>query len=61
MVTFEEMNLPVPNPQTQKWPNLLIYSLYSVVMKEGFISGAKEILRIKQNSQSGPIVEEAEA
>ena len=61
MVTFEEMNLPVPNPQTQKWPNLLIYSLYSVVMKEGFISGAKEILRIKQNSQSGPIIEEAEA
>ena len=61
MVTFEEMNLPVPDPQAQKWPNFLVYSMYSIVMKEGFISGAKEILRMKQNSQSGPEVEEPEA
>ena len=51
MITFEEMNRAVPKPDTEKWPNLLIYALYQVVMKEGFISGAKQILD-GQNSQS---------
>ena len=57
MVTFEEMNLPIPDAEIRKWPTTLIYGLYSVVMNEGFLSGATEILRIKQNSQSGPEVE----
>ena len=44
MVTFEEMNQVVPDPKILKWPNSLVYSLYSVAMQEGFIAGAKEIL-----------------
>ena len=44
MVTFEEMNLDVPDSGAEKWPNFMIIELYSVILKEGFISGAKEIL-----------------
>ena len=44
MVTFEEMNLDVPDSKVEKWPNFLIFALYTVMLKDGFISGAKEIL-----------------
>ena len=45
MVTPEEMNQPVPDPVASKWPNLLVHALYSVIMNEGFISGAKTLLK----------------
>lgn len=51
MVTFEEMNVPVPNPRNQIWPNFFIRALYSMMMKEGFIAGAKEILKENSNQQ----------
>ena len=60
MVTFEEMNLPVPDIQARKWPDFLIHAMYSSVMKEGFISGATEILRIQRNVQDGHAVEDSE-
>lgn len=42
MVTFEEMNIDVPEPKF--WPTALIHSMYSVIMTEnGFISGAKKL------------------
>ena len=44
MVTPEEMNQTVSAPATPKWPNLLVHALYSVIMNEGFISGAKTLL-----------------
>ena len=44
MVTFEEMNQAVPDPEATKWPNPLIYGLYSSIMEGGFISGAQQIL-----------------
>ena len=51
MVTFEEMNIPVPNPSNQIWPNIAIRALYSIKMKEGFIAGAKEILKANSHQQ----------
>ena len=45
MVTFEEMNRSVPNPRNKIWPNFAIRALYSIMMEEGFIAGAKKILK----------------
>ena len=54
MVTFEEMNQPIPDSVPARWPDVLVYALYSVIMNEGFISGAKHILEAgdKQGSKS---------
>ena len=43
IVTYEEMNIPIPNPGF--WPRALIHALYSIIMEEGFISGANSILK----------------
>ena len=43
IVTYEEMNIPIPNPGF--WPGALFHALYSIIMKEGFISGANSILK----------------
>ena len=48
MVTFEEMNIDMPEPKY--WPMALIFSMYSVMMTEnGFISGARKILNLDKN------------
>ncbi len=52
MVTFEEMNQPVPDPETAKWPNFFVYALYSVIMNQGFISGAEQILEFETMRRS---------
>ncbi len=54
MVTFEEMNQPVPDPANTKWPNFLVHALYSVIMNEGFISGAKLILETRNGEHKRP-------
>ena len=46
MVTYEEMNVPVPRPPVV--PNLLIHGAYTLIMEKGFISGAKELLARKE-------------
>ncbi len=43
MITFDEMNMAAPEPEAGKW-HILVCALYSTVMKEGFVSGAKHIL-----------------
>ena len=52
MVTYEEVNQPVPDFRTSRWPNLLIRALYSAIMNEGFVSGAKLILETRNRKRS---------
>ena len=54
MVTFEEMNITVPKSEIDKYPNFLIHAIFSVVMEEGFIAGAKEITSVEARSQQEP-------
>ena len=44
MITFEEMNLPVP--ESGVYPEYLLRALYTVVMDQGFVSGTEEILKL---------------
>ena len=44
MVTFEEMNIAVPDTNWNKWPEFFVRALYSVMMEEGFMSAANLIL-----------------
>ena len=37
MVTFEEMNLPVPKPK--HWPSALFFALNRVALEKGFVRG----------------------
>ncbi len=51
MVTFEEMNVPAPNPWRVMWPGITVQAHYSRMMKKGFIAGAKEILKANSLKQ----------
>ena len=51
MVTFEEMNKPVPYPRNEIMPYLVVRALYSIMMQEGFIAGAREILKTNSNDK----------
>ena len=51
MVTYEEMNLKVPDAGTGKWPNMLIIALYRVISSEGFVAGMNAILNPAQLSE----------
>ena len=51
MVTYEEMNLKVPDAGIGKWPNMLIIALYRVISGEGFVAGMKTILNPAQTSE----------
>ena len=51
MVTYEEMNLKVPDASTGKWPNMLIIALYRVISSEGFVAGMNTILNPAQSSE----------
>ena len=46
MVTYEEMNIPVPSLSVI--PHVLQKEVYAIILEEGFISGAKKILDKKQ-------------
>ena len=50
MVTFEEMNLPVPDPEINRWPQMLFHALFTVLVKDGFLSGAAEVERLRKSS-----------
>ena len=54
MVTFEEMNQPVPEPAAAIWPGFLIRAMYAVIMREGFVSGAEEILSARSGECTKP-------
>ena len=49
MVTFEEMNLPVPDPEINRWPQMLIHALFTLLVKDGFLSGAAEVERLRKS------------
>ena len=51
MVTYEEMNLKVPDASTGEWPNMLIIALYRVISSEGFVAGMNTILNPAQSSE----------
>lgn len=51
MVTFEEMNVKVPDSQGRRWPNFLIAALYTVISKDGFVAGMETILHANQSDQ----------
>ena len=49
MVTYEEMNLKLPDAGAEKWPNMLIIALYRVInSSEGFVAGMNTILNPAQ-------------
>ena len=50
MVTFEEMNFDVP--ETEMWPAALIHAMFSAVSRDGFISGAEEIINRYESRKS---------
>ena len=50
MVTFEEMNLEVPQPEF--WPTGFFHAMISAVMADGFISGAEQMLSIHESQES---------
>lgn len=61
MVTYEEMNLDVPDSESQRrWPNPLIYALYAVVMEKGFLAGAQEVLTIHERGGTTTVGEASE-
>ena len=51
MVTYEEMNLKVPDGGVGNWPNMLIIALYRVISSEGFVAGMNNILNPAQSSK----------
>ena len=51
MVTFEEMNVTVPESHATKWPNFLIAALYNVISQEGFVSAMDTILHASQSAE----------
>ena len=51
MVTYEEMNLKVPDASTGEWPNMLIIALYRVISSEGFVAGMNTLLNPAQSSE----------
>ena len=51
MVTYEEMNVEVPDAGTGKWPNMLIVALYRAISSEGFVAGMNTILKSAQTSE----------
>lgn len=42
MVTFEEMNQPVPQPD--QFTTMIMFSMYAVMQKDGFINGAGSVV-----------------
>jgi hypothetical protein len=44
MVTFEEMNLPVPEPPF--WPTALVKGIHDIILQNGFLAGAAEIVHL---------------
>lgn len=51
MVTFEEMNVRLPDAETGRWPNMLIVALYRVISSEGFVAGMETILEPAQTGE----------
>ena len=49
MVTYEEMNLPVPKPSV--WPHILVRSIYDLMLQDGFLAGARAIIDREGGSQ----------
>ena len=50
MVTYEEMNVEVPDAGTAKWQNMLIIGLFRAISSEGFVAGMNTILNPAQTS-----------
>ena len=48
IVTFEEMNIKVPEPTHETFPNFLIFAMYNVINRDGFIAGMDTILKQEQ-------------
>ena len=51
IVTFEEMNVKLPDADTGKWPNMLIAALYGAISSEGFVAGMDTILNPGQTGE----------
>ena len=51
MVTYEEMNLSLPDAGTGRWPNMLITALYRAISSEGFVAGMDTILNSAQTGE----------
>ena len=51
IVTFEEMNVKLPDADTGKWPNTLIAALYRAISREGFVAGMDAILNPEQTGE----------
>ena len=49
IVTFEEMNIDVPQPEF--WPTAIIHAIYNTIMEDGFVSGAREIIHLRDNQR----------
>ena len=50
IITFEEMNFKVP--KTEPLPGALVQAMINVVMEDGFLSGAEELLTIYESRKS---------
>ena len=50
MITFEEMNLDLPRPRS--FSARLLYAIHHVIMKDGFISGAKQMIALRETQRS---------
>lgn len=51
IVTFEEMNVRLPDAETGRWPNMLIVALYRAISSEGFVAGMETILSIAETGE----------
>ena len=51
MVTYEEMNLKLPDAGTERWSNIVLASLYRAVSSEGFVAGMDRILNLAQTGK----------
>ena len=50
MITFEEMNLDLPRHRSLS--DRLLYAIHHVIMKDGFISGTKQMIALRENQRS---------
>ncbi len=49
MITFEEMNIDVSRPT---FSSMLLYAMYDGIMADGFISGTKQMIALRENQRS---------
>lgn len=53
MITFEEMNVSVPQPSF--WPTALLARIHDRMMRDGFISGARQVINLEQNTKNNSL------